>query len=86
MGKPDPHEALARACAAKHRAKARADRWSALYTCMLKERRWMKQPRFTRLGRKLDDARDVQLAAEAAEHAAYLEWSKVNDAGATWPS
>lgn len=86
MERLDAHEALARACAAKHRAQARADRWSGLHTCMLKKWRWMKQPRFTRLGRKLDDAHDALLAAEEAEHAAYLEWSKVNDAGATWPS
>lgn len=79
MARLDPHEALARACAAKHRAQARADRWTALYTHVLDKFRWMKHARFTRLGRKLDAARDARLAAEAAEHAAYLEWSKVNE-------
>lgn len=75
MGKPDPHEALARACAVKHRAQARADRWTALYVHTLGKFRWMKHSRFTRLGRKLDAAREVVQAAEDAERAAYLEWS-----------
>jgi hypothetical protein len=75
----DAHEALACACAAKQRAQIRAGRWQALYSHVLQEFRWMKHARFTRLGRKLDAAREALAVAERIESAAYVEWSKVNE-------